>query len=211
MNAPELVSVRATGLPALLWRLAAPLDSIASTALGGGIGVRHWIVNAQVPRGYDRLDADAHLREIAAELGLPDEGVGFLTATDVGGVASAEDGGVRVDATVGLAQPVWAAAPSSTAAAGRAVGTVNVVGFVPVRLSPAALVNAVTTVTEGKAQALRDLGVDGTGTASDAVCVACPADGAAEPYCGPRSVWGARLARAVHAAVLTGAAREGSA
>ena len=40
-------------------------------------------------------------------------------------------------------------------------------------------------------------------TEPDAVCVVCPADGPAEPYGGPRSVWGARVARAVHAAMVT--------
>jgi adenosylcobinamide amidohydrolase len=75
---------------------------------------------------------------------------------------------------------------------------------VPVRLSEAALVNAVTTASEAKAQALFDAGVPATGTASDAICVVCPASGAAEPFAGPRSTWGARLARAVYAATSAG-------
>jgi adenosylcobinamide amidohydrolase len=79
---------------------------------------------------------------------------------------------------------------------------VNIVGIVPERLSPAALVNAVLTVTEAKAQALWDAGVAATGTASDAVCIVCPTDGPEHPFGGPRSQWGARLARAVHRAVL---------
>ena len=78
----------------------------------------------------------------------------------------------------------------------------NVVAFLPVRLSEAALVNAATTITEAKAQALAERCVPGTGTASDAVCVVCPADGDAERFGGPRSRWGAPLARAVHRAVL---------
>ena len=64
------------------------------------------------------------------------------------------------------------------------------------------------TATEAKTQALAEVGVPGTGTATDVVCIACPgpaSDGTApEPYCGPRSTWGARLARAVHAAVRAG-------
>jgi adenosylcobinamide amidohydrolase len=61
-------------------------------------------------------------------------------------------------------------------------------------------------VTEAKVQALWEYGVTATGTASDAVVVACPAPdgGAAEPFAGPRSAWGARLARATHEAVLAG-------
>jgi adenosylcobinamide amidohydrolase len=68
-------------------------------------------------------------------------------------------------------------------------------------------VNAVMTVTEAKAQALFEAGVPGTGTASDAVCIVCRPDGAAEPFAGPRSRVGAPLARAVHTAVRRGVPR----
>jgi adenosylcobinamide amidohydrolase len=78
------------------------------------------------------------------------------------------------------------------------------VAIVPERLSNAAMVNAVMSVTEAKAQALWDAGVSATGTASDAICVLCPDHGSAHPFGGPRSQWGARLARAVHRAVLNG-------
>jgi adenosylcobinamide amidohydrolase len=71
---------------------------------------------------------------------------------------------------------------------------------------PAALLNALATVTEAKAQALFEARVPGTGTASDAVAVCCP-PGGTESYGGPRSAWGARLARATHAAVADGLAR----
>jgi len=68
-------------------------------------------------------------------------------------------------------------------------------------------VNAVMTVTEAKAQALLEMGVPGTGTASDAVCVACAPYGTVETFAGPRSRIGAPLARAVHAAVRHGVRR----
>jgi adenosylcobinamide amidohydrolase len=84
------------------------------------------------------------------------------------------------------------------------VGTINTLVRVPVRLSDAALVNAVATVAEAKAQALWEIGVEATGTASDATAVLCAPDGTAEPFGGPRSTWGARIARAVHAAVREG-------
>ncbi len=123
----------------------------------------------------------------------------------------AADGGVHAAATVGLSSPAWAAAPDghfrreSPSGDEYRVGTINIVVAVPVRLSDAALVNAVATATEAKAQALHENGVRATGTASDAVVVHCPTDGTAETYGGPRSTFGARIARAVHAAVLAGA------
>ena len=57
-----------------------------------------------------------------------------------------------------------------------------------------------------KAQALGEIGFDATGTASDAICIVCEPDGDIEPYGGPRSTWGARLARVVRLAVLSGCA-----
>jgi adenosylcobinamide amidohydrolase len=89
------------------------------------------------------------------------------------------------------------------------VGTINIVAFLPAPLADAALVNAVATATEAKVQALVEAGFDATGTATDALFIACPVagDGNAEPYGGPRSSWGARLARAVHAAVAEGTHR----
>lgn len=95
-------------------------------------------------------------------------------------------------------------------------GTINIVVSVPVPLTASALVQAVGTVTEAKAQALVQAGVPGTGTASDAVVVLAPTpDGAPTSaegapgttpvrFAGVRSEWGERIARAVHDAVAAG-------
>jgi adenosylcobinamide amidohydrolase len=126
--------------------------------------------------------------------------VGLLTAADVPGWRLGVDGGVEVSATVGLGHPIRAAAPDCSQHVAL-VGTINLVAVVPERLSDAALVNAVATVTEAKVQALHDLGLDATGTATDAVCILCPVDGPAAAFGGPRSAWGSRLARAAYSAV----------
>jgi adenosylcobinamide hydrolase len=189
-------------LPMLVWRFAAAMTVASTASCGGGLGERHWLINAQVPHDYRRRDQPRHGAELAAAAGLDGGGVVMFTAVDVQDVQRRTDGGVHVDATVGLILPVWAAAPE--AAVEPAPGTINIVAQLPVRLSHAALLNALTTATEAKAQALLAAGVPGTGTASDAVTVACPASGPAEPFGGPRSTWGARLARAVHDAVRAG-------
>ena len=192
-------------LAALAWRLDAPLLSASTAPVGGGIGLREWVVNVQVPAGYGRRDLPAHVAEVVAALGLAGVGVGMLTAAEVAEVATAEDAGVRVEATVGLTRPVWAAAPAEESLIpDGAPGTVNLVVFVPVRHSEAALANLLCTVTEAKVQALLEAGVAGTGTASDAVTVLCAASGATEPFGGPRSAYGAPVARAVHAALRSG-------
>lgn len=184
----------------LVWHLRNPLLCVSSAPLGGGLGVRTWIVNAQVPTDYARTDLDVHLRSLAREQGCIGDGVGMLTAAQVGNVASATDRDVSVYATVGLTRPTWAS-DCDDAHSTWQPGTINVVAFLPVRLSDAALVNAVMTVTEAKTQALVEAGVPGTGTASDAVCIACPATGGVEPFGGPRSSVGAPLARATYMAI----------
>ncbi len=205
-------------LPVLVWRLPRPYLSISSAPLGGGVRTTEWIINCTVPMSYHRPDPDVHLREIAVGLGLTGPGVGLLTGVDVAERVGAEDAGVTCWATVGLGAPAWAAAPDGDlrrhpptaphqdepAVDQRKPGTVNLVILVPARLGDAALVNAVATATEAKSQALWELGVEATGTASDAVCVLCPAEGPIQEYAGPRSLWGARLARATRAAVHAG-------
>ncbi len=164
------------------------------------------MVNAEVTLDYERPDPAAHLTEIAVELGLaPREGTALMTAAPVLDVAIAGDGGAGCAATVGVTRPTWAAAPDDTWSPWLP-GTINLVVTVPAPLSDAALVNAVVTATEAKTQALLDAGVPGTGTASDAVVICCP-PGGTEAYGGPRSTWGARLARAVHEAVAVGTKR----
>jgi adenosylcobinamide hydrolase len=205
--AEPVLTHRAEGghdIPLLVWRLSEPAIAISSAVLGGGIGPCEWLVNASVPMSYDRGDPAAHLRELAAGLGLSGPGVGLLTGVDVADVVAADDDGVRLWATVGLGAPVQAAADVDAVAPH--AGTVNLVAWVPRRLSDAALVNAVATITEAKTQAIRELGLAATGTATDAVAVLCPPAGEAADYAGPRSRWGRRLARAAYRAVLDGGA-----
>jgi len=192
--------------PVLVWRLPQPMRMMASAAHGGGVGSRRWILNAQVPASYGRRDPDHHLAKLGVSLGLPGRGVGMLTAADVRQAAVTGDEGVEVAATVGLGHPTWAAAPDEPRQVDL-VGTINVVALLPERLSDAALVNAVCTATEAKAQALWDAGLPATGTATDAICIACPDEGRLHAFGGPRSIWGSRLARAVHAAVAAGIPR----
>ncbi|MEU9798608.1 adenosylcobinamide amidohydrolase [Streptomyces sp. NPDC051000] len=189
--------------PMLLWVPGEGRRMISSAPLGGGIGERRWVLNAQVPHGYRRTDPDTHLAELAAGAGVSGPGVGLMTAADVTDHGGATDEGVHALASAGLGVRGWAAVPAPGLPGPREAGTINIVVSVPVAFSDAALVNAVATATEAKVQALRDAGVDASGTPTDAVCVAALEPSStrpAEPFAGPRSVWGARLARAVHQA-----------
>jgi adenosylcobinamide amidohydrolase len=209
LGSPDLITRPEDGrdLPMLVWRCSGPVRAIASGVLGGGLGEVRWIINASVSAAYDRRDPDRHLAELARGLDLDGPGAGLLTAVDTASAVTHTDAGVTAVATVGLGHPTWAAAPDNHLRHGYRPGTVNIVAWIPVPLSDAALVNAVVTATEAKAQALWEAGVAATGTASDALVIACPPGPDPEPYGGPRSAWGARLARAVHAAVGRGLAR----
>jgi adenosylcobinamide hydrolase len=194
---------------------------LSSAVVGGGLReARAWL-NLQVPHGYARMDPDVHLREEMAARALdPAATLGAMTAARVDrATAHAEPDAARAVATVGIGVPL--------AAAGRrlrgvpAVNTINLLVVVEEPLTDAALVYAVQTATEAKAQALADAGIaaanhDGfaTGTATDSICIAA-APGQREPFAGPMSAAGAAIARCVHRAVLAGAidfvAREGDA
>ncbi|MER5312054.1 adenosylcobinamide amidohydrolase [Streptomyces sp. NPDC002773] len=188
--------------PLLVWAPGPGVRMVSSAVLGGGIGARGWVLNAQVPPGYDRRDPVAHLRDLAADAGLAGPGVGLMTAACVTDRRHAVDGGAEALVTAGIGIRGWAAAPESGSVAAPRPGTINIIVSLPVALTDAALVNAVATATEAKTQALVELGADASGTPTDAVCVAAPSPTGteAEPFAGPRSVWGARLARAVYRA-----------
>ncbi|WP_131742781.1 adenosylcobinamide amidohydrolase [Actinomadura roseirufa] len=130
-------------------------------------------------------------------------------AASPAGVPDPELAPIRLDGTGGVPSRSPLRTPPRRSSQGppqARPGTVNIVVAVPVPLTDGALVNAVVTATEAKTQALLEAGYPCTGTASDAICVAAPVtSGEAEPFAGPRSVWGARIARAVHAAVHAGA------
>jgi adenosylcobinamide amidohydrolase len=179
---------------------------MSSAAVGGGYGPRAWVINAQVPLGYARTDLATHVDDLRNIAGLPaSEGVGLLTGAYVERATTAREGGVHVVSTVGISEPEWAASRTPAHPAS-APGTINIVAWLPVALSAGALVNAVITITEAKTQAMVEANMDGSGTATDAVCIACPGTGAVEPFAGPRSPWGQRLALATHATVRDGIA-----
>lgn len=188
---------------ALLWRAGPGWRMASSAVLGGGLGERGWILNVQVPAGYGRMDPEAHLRAVARAVGAEGPGAALMTAAEVAAFAETEDGGVRAVATAGVGVTTWAAGPAPGRPGVPQPGTINILAVIPVPLTDAALVNAVATVTEAKVQALLDSGYDCSGTPTDAVCVAAriPGETPPERFAGPRSLWGARLARAVHGAV----------
>jgi len=201
---PSRVAAAAGHRGVLVWKWSASVIAVSSAPVGGGIGPVDWALNIGVGSDYSRTDLSGHAAEITADLGLSGSGAAMFTAVDLDRLVGADGNGVSVDATVGISHPTWAVDPAEVATAQSSPGTINLVVQVPVALDPGAAVNAVMTATEAKAQALADRGVPGTGTATDAVIVVWPEEGAAERFAGPRSQWGSRIGRAVYQAVWAG-------
>lgn len=206
----------------LTWEVPAGWVALSSASVGGGLVRPRWVANLTVDEGFTRTDLEAYTVERLAaqaphlDLGRP--GVALLTAADVGQAEEAMEEVAATEglepvtawATVGVTKPTWAAGGRIPATSLESPGTINIVVALPVPLTVSALVQAVGTVTEAKAQALVEAGVPGTGTASDAVVVLSPegvdGDVAPVPFAGVRSTCGAALARTVHGAVAAGLA-----
>lgn len=193
---------------ALAWDVPAGWTALSSAAAGGGLARPRWVLNVGVDEGFARTDLDRWAAEVAVGLGLEGAGYALFTAADVAQVEHALVEGVEVWATVGVTKPTWAArlggpagtVPPAAAPPQPPPGTINLVVVVPAALTVSALVQAVGTATEAKAQALVEAGVPGTGTASDAL-VLLAGGPTPVPFAGVRSEWGLRVARAVHATV----------
>ncbi|CAN5787960.1 adenosylcobinamide amidohydrolase [soil metagenome] len=200
---PEVHPPADTHNGVLVWRWPSAVAALSSAPVGGGVTHPHWVTNIGVASDYCRTDLADHVDEVAAQRGLVGSGIGLFTAAAVDRVRRAECHGAAADVTVGVTKPTWAADPDDGWNDWRP-GTINIVAQIPAALEAGAAVNAVITITEAKSQALREAGVPGTGTASDAVVVVWAVDGPQERFGGPRSPWGARIAQATHAAVYAG-------
>ena len=181
---------------------------IASTAVfGGGLRRGRCIVSMKVPSGYDGCDPAGEIRALANSLGWRAD-VGLMTAVALEQVrlaAASVDGVTAVAAvTAGVARP-WAAGSSS--GPHPPAGTINTVVLLDRRVTAAAALNLVATVTEAKVLALVEAeirtqrGELASGTATDAVVIAWPDSGPALRYGGPATAIGWAAAAATRQAL----------
>ena len=71
-------------LAAVLWQCGPGWRMAASSVLGGGLGPRDYVINAQVDGDYRRTDPDNHLEELATHFGMTGTGVGLCTVVVFG-------------------------------------------------------------------------------------------------------------------------------
>ncbi|MFD2171885.1 adenosylcobinamide amidohydrolase [Tumebacillus lipolyticus] len=203
---------------ALILSAERPLLTVSSSLFGGGVQEKRYLVNAQVPHGYMSDDPWRDLEARVAQLGLPTaETTGMMTAADVDQVVQAEATGdqfqLQTFVTAGVGNAARAGVRRKTYPGYRA-GTINIIVAIDGRLTAAALINAVITITEAKTAALQDSGVvihDGsgrfaTGTTTDAVIVAAtqsPAYAGVHQYAGLATELGASIGETVYRSLLT--------
>ncbi|PWK14819.1 adenosylcobinamide amidohydrolase [Tumebacillus permanentifrigoris] len=200
-----------------------PFYTLSSSVLGGGLQEKRYLLNVQVPHGYTSDDPWQDLERKVEGLGIPlSESVGMMTAADVDqvveGFAAGDQFQLRVYVTAGVGNAARAGMKRKTYPGYRA-GTINIIVALDARLSDAALVNALITITEAKAAALQDLGVTdatgamATGTTTDSVIVATtqnPAYTGVHLYAGLATELGNAIASSVYDA-LTASLQEGRA
>ena len=190
--------------PVLVWRFdRAARSRSRRRAVGGGIGAA--VVGpqragaARLRRAPISTRTSPRSRPRAAARG---DGVGHAhRGADVDRRGDASDGGVEVCATVGVAHADVGRGRRRRACDAWAPGTINIVAFVPARLSRRPRSSNAVDDRRPRPRRRRSLerGVPGTGTASDAVCIVCPAGGHGRAV--RRAAFarrGARCARAVH-------------
>jgi len=192
----------------------APLVVLSSADAGGGFASARAIVNLHVPKNLHQEDSAALLPAFVDRRRIPGPWVGLLTAawTERAEVAEECLNGLTALAivTVGLSNRVVA---GLTPIGVWAPSTINAIVVVDGAPDPAALVNAVMTVTEVKTSLLAaaDLrcadGHVASGTSTDATVVAATGRGSRQRFGGPISDLGWIVARAARAALGAGIQR----
>jgi iron complex transport system ATP-binding protein len=184
------------------------LTVVSSAVVGGGFSRVRDIVNLHVDDMPPGASPEDELAAYAARLGIDEPFVGVMTAakTQYARVAAASREGLTVAAvvSVGLSNTTSAGISDPVVAE---PGTINIIMLVDGQLTPAALVNAVITVTEAKTMVLGEWqvrtaqGQPASGTSTDAVVVAATGRGPALRYAGPATTVGWLAARTTRQAI----------
>ena len=182
----------------------APLRTLSSAIVGGGLDVTQDIINRHVDKDYRSDDVEQEQISFARAHAIDRPFAGLLTAVyiDKARTCSLREDGLAVAAvvTAGVGNATCAGV---SAPAARQPGTINIIVLLDANLTPAAMVNAVLTVTEVKTHVLIERGVrtpDGapaTGTSTDTVTIACSGRGDPLLYAGPVTLIGSLIGRCV--------------
>jgi len=191
-----------------------PMTVVSSALVRGGFTDARAIVNLHVRKDTPEAETDGMLPQFVERREIQGPWVGLLTSawTEKAVIAEVSGSGLTALAvvTVGLSNRITA---GQTPLGVWAPSTINSIVVVDGAAEPAALVNAVMTVTEVKTSLLAsaDLRCDdgriASGTSTDAVVVAATGRGPQCRFGGPISDFGWVVARAAREALDAGIRR----
>jgi adenosylcobinamide amidohydrolase len=203
----------------ILAAAARPWVTVNSGIFGGGIGHKRYFLNRQVEKSYTSdCPADEMACYLASQIASykpasKSEWAALMTAARVVDASwlkvTHRDCRVNVIITAGVNNACSAGVTPYCVPAPKIIkpGTINIMAFLSHSLTPGALVNAVQTVAEAKAQTLRELnitcpvtGAFASGTNTDATIIAA-ADSIPCEYAGPGTQIGYMLALGVRGAL----------
>ena len=135
-----------------------PLIVLSSAMIGGGFSETKTIVNAHVHKNMDLSNPAKHLQDRVRAVGIEGDFVGLMTAVflDTVQICTKTRDGVTVTAVVtagiGNATRAGLSRPGI-----RKINTINIILLIDGDLEPSAMVNAVITATEAKAEGTRGM------------------------------------------------------
>ncbi|MBT8508863.1 hypothetical protein AZH53_10655 [Methanomicrobiaceae archaeon CYW5] len=154
----------------------------ASTGIGGGIRDVSTICNSTVNKDFNDEDPLAYIHGIARSQGYGEDIFGLLTAVGMRTLCALTYDYVTVFITAGV-----------TNRNPQGPGTINIIVYTREACTEGALLELIITATEAKADALRRMGYDFTGTTTDAV-IACHEGGEVlHQYAGTLTDLGAKV------------------
>ncbi len=201
--------------------LPAPRLVLSSAVLNGGWVRANHIINMRVLENFkgERTDfqpPEVTLADYSRALGLSGSVVGLMTAASLSSLRQVSlhtpPATVTVLVTAGLANAKQAGEVAEWRNIDQTapeVGTINLILLTNLRLTRAAMVEAVMMVTEAKTVALAQLGVTSpttgqlaTGTGTDAAAVVSGWERPVVRYCGKHVLLGEMIARATIQAIV---------
>ena len=200
-----------------------PLKVLSSAVLNGGLREANNIVSVHVPEetGLNvddnvHLEAGEFLRTETTKLGIPeDQLVGIMTAAKMKNVDIVTNKFEDITLTAIATAGVHFAATAGDAIASKQSafppikwGTINIIVLVDGDLTDSCMVNAISTITEAKTVALRELDVRSrfsgevaTSTVTDSVVLACTKKGRKIEFAGTATPLGELIGKSVRKAV----------
>ncbi len=206
------------GFEVAVIRLNQEMEVMSSAMKNGGDHRTDTFVIIEVPKLYDHEEPLQDMDAVLADLSLPEQAVGFMTAAEIRTVLTVVDSQYEGP----LCKSIVTAGVSNRVRAGdiitdmperlrksveraktrkRGMGTINIIAISSAPLSAEAKMNAAIVVTEAKTAGMQSLGHPETGTTSDAVAIVSPPGGERLQYCGTGTSVGIAMARATREAV----------